>query len=121
MKYNLVAKFSDFDPEKPTVQIYGDPDALRWLAGLLVMLADYDQSGGFPPDEGRVDHLRPTPRPSGHGNLHPASLQLDIGRLDRRSDMGFDWFLDQDEMEQSDAPKAPINGLNDGDSTPAIG
>lgn len=59
---NVVVRISNFDPECPKVQVYGDPDGLRWLATELIRLAEYDQSGGFPQQEGTVHHLLPSPR-----------------------------------------------------------
>jgi hypothetical protein len=94
MNRNIVVRISHFNPDVPKVQIYGDPDGLKWLASELVRLAEYDQSTGFPPDEGTVHHMLPAPRKSGYDNLLDVSVQLDIGRLDRRDDGSFEWFLD---------------------------
>ena len=96
--YNLVAKHFIVNSEKEVIKLYGDPEALRWLAGELIKMADCknktEPGFKFPPeDEGEVCHFLPAGRGTGLSVLHETSTQLDIGRLDCRKDGTFDWFI----------------------------
>jgi hypothetical protein len=80
------------DESRDVVTIYGDPDGLRWLANVLIAIADTDQrcisDDNLPPDEGFHTDLRPGI------DCHVASKHGIVGRLDAKLSGSTAWFLE---------------------------
>ncbi len=90
------------DETVENVSIYGDPEGLRWLAKVLLAIADIDQrqipDDNLPLHEGFHTHLCPGT------DCHPESKEMIIGRLDAKSDSSTSWFFDWGRLRMPDAP-----------------
>ena len=96
----------------PEVAIYGDPAGLRALAADLLALADDPNT---PPFATEGEHWHRSPAGGPGVGLHPCSVPLRLGRLDRPDDGSHGWILDFVRRAREDhfaAWKAERGGVN---------
>ncbi len=74
------------DPDRPQIQIYGDPHGLKTLAAKLIELAELKQN---PLGHDRIEHDHVFP---GRGITLPQSIEIVLGRMDDRESGETAWF-----------------------------
>ncbi|MEL7498326.1 MAG: hypothetical protein AAFN77_12005 [Planctomycetota bacterium] len=78
-------------PPVARIGIYGTPDGLRQLADLITAIASVDQS--------KIPNTNCPPNEGIHATIHAGTeflgshVVVNVGRLDRKSDGGTNWFL----------------------------
>ena len=76
------------DSSRPMVQLYGNPQGLRLLAGELLKIADLVQGKGIGSDPVEHFHFKSKTKDW----ILPNSVELTIGRMDHRDTGCTDWY-----------------------------